>query len=199
MEPTPDNPKRVAILYGPIVLAADMGPAPTGRRRRNAGAIERTPVLISSDRPIDSWLQPETDTPLGFKTVSAGKPAELTFKPFYSLYHERAGVYLDEFTPSEWDVKEAEYRAEESRVKDLEARTVDSMLIGQMQPERDHHLTQERNDVREQNGRGTRQPLLLNRLVREFEMKVGSVHSTQRFGDDLLGERSQPSRFQNPH
>jgi hypothetical protein len=169
-EPTPDNPKRVAVLYGPIVLAADMGPALGGRRRRNTGTLERTPVLISSDRPMDDWLQPISDTPLAFKTVNAAEPTELTFKPFYSLYHERTGVYLDEFTPLEWDAKEAEYRAEEARLKDLEARTVDTMLIGQMQPERDHHLAQERNEVREQNGRGTRQPLLNGWF--EFDMKV---------------------------
>ncbi len=169
-EATPDNAKRVAILYGPIVLAADMGPAPAGRRRRNSGTLERTPVLIGSERPLEDWLQPIPDTPLGFKTVNAAKPNDLTFKPFYSLYHERTGVYLDEFTPSEWDAKEIEYRAEEARQKDLEARTVDNMLIGQMQPERDHHLTQERNDVREQNGRSTRQPLMNGWF--EFDIKV---------------------------
>ncbi len=169
-EPTPDNPKRVAILYGPLVLAADMGAAPAGRRRRATATIDRTPVLVSNDRQINDWLQPVVGTPLSFTTVNAAKPMDLTFEPFYSLYHERAGVYLDEFTEPEWDAKEAEYRAEEARIKDLEARTTDNMLIGQMQPERDHNLTGERTDVREQNGRGTRQPLPGGWF--EFTMKV---------------------------
>jgi DUF1680 family protein len=171
-EPTPDNPKRVAILYGPVVLAADMGPGGQGGRRNRPalGTVDRTPVLIATGLPIDEWLKPDSEVPLEFKTMRAAQPTDLTFKPFYSLYHSRLGVYFDLFTPSEWDAKEAEYRADEQRLKDLDARTTDSMLIGQMQPERDHNLTEDRNDIREQNGRSTRQPLPGGWF--EFDMKI---------------------------
>jgi len=191
-ESTPDNPKRLAVMYGPIVMAADMGPAPTGRGRRRAapGAIERTPVLISNDRPIDQWLQPVTGNSLEFKTVDAAEPKELTFAPFYSMVHERVGVYFDEFTKPEWAAKEAEYRAEEERIKDLEARTTDNMLIGQMQPERDHNLAQERNDVRSQNGRGTRQPLVNGWF--EFTMKIDGSQPADLVMTYWGNDRSHP-------
>jgi len=175
-EPTPDDPKKVALLYGPIVLAADMGDAPGGRRgrgglgRQNASTVFRTPVLVTNDRPISEWLQPVAGSPLTFVAANAMKPADLTFSPFYGMTDRRYGVYFDRFTPAEWDAKESEYRAEEARLKDLEARTVDRMMIGQMQPERDHKLTEARNDVREQNNRGTRQPLPGGWF--EFDMKV---------------------------
>jgi len=175
-EPTPDNAKRVALLYGPVVLAADMGDAPDGRRGRGGvgrvepGTIFRTPVLVTGDRPIDEWLKPVPGKPLTFQSENAIRPADLTFAPFFGMVNDRYGVYFDLFTAEEWTAKEAEYRAEEVRIKDLEARTVDSMMIGQMQPERDHNLTQERTDVREQNDRGTRQPLVGGWM--EFDMKV---------------------------
>jgi DUF1680 family protein len=172
--PMPDNPKRVALMVGPLVLGADLGDASPrrgrGRGRAAEDAVARTPVLVTNDRPITEWLRPVPGRPLTFATVDAARPNDLTFSPFFSLYHERYGVYFDLFTPTEWEAKEAEYRAEEERIRDLEARTVDSMVIGQMQPERDHNLTQERNDVRDANGRGFRTPL--NGGWFEFDMKV---------------------------
>jgi hypothetical protein len=175
-EAMPDNPKRVALMYGPLVLGADMGPAqPRGRgraRTAQTAAVTRTPVLVTNDKPIDEWLKPVPGHPLTFATVNAAQPNDLTFAPFYSLYHQKYGVYFDIFTPAEWNAKEAEYRAEEERIRDLEERTVDSMTIGQMQPERDHNLTQERNDVRDANGRGFRTPLSGGWF--EFDMKVDS-------------------------
>ncbi len=182
-EATPDNSKRVALLYGPIVLAADMGPA---HDLSIAGSTERTPVLVSNERPLPEWLHPVKDKPLEFTTHNGAKPTDLKFEPFYSLHHERYGVYFNEFSEPEWEAKEVEYRAEEARVKDLESRTIDNMLIGQMQPERDHNLTQDRNDVREQDGRGTRQPLLNGWF--EFDMKVDGAQTADLiltyWGDD---------------
>jgi hypothetical protein len=37
LEPLPDNPSRVAIMWGPLVLAGDLGPIPPGAGR-GAGA-----------------------------------------------------------------------------------------------------------------------------------------------------------------
>ena len=171
-EATPDDPKKVAILYGPIVLAADMGIG-AGRRRLpepKSATVYRTPILVPNDRSIESWLKPVEGQPLSFRSVDAVKPLDLDFAPFYGMTHRRYGVYFDQFTSAQWDSKEAEYRAEEARIKDLQSRTVDSMMIGEMQPERDHNLTSERNDVRTQNDRGTRQPLSGGWL--EFDLKV---------------------------
>ncbi|HEY0866809.1 MAG TPA: beta-L-arabinofuranosidase domain-containing protein [Fimbriimonas sp.] len=196
IEATPDNPKRVAILYGPVVLAADMGDAPNGRRGRGgigaveAGKIFRTPVLVTEDRPIDEWLKPVPGKPLVFQSRNAMRPEDLVFAPFHTMTNDRYGVYFDQFTPEEWAEKEAEYRAEESRIKDLEERTVDSMSIGQMQPERDHNLTQERTDVREQNDRGTRQPLVGGWM--EFDMKVDASAANELIVTYWGNDRNRP-------
>jgi uncharacterized protein len=150
-EAMPDNPKRVAVLYGPVVLAADMG-----RRQTD---FPRMPVLVTGDRPMTTWLQAVPGEPLAFRTAGSGRPADFTLRPFYALYDKRHAVYFDEFTEEGWRAEEAAYRAEEARVKDLEARTVDSIRIGEMQPERDHDLKAEKTDRREANGRGWRTPL----------------------------------------
>jgi hypothetical protein len=162
-EPMPDNPKRIALLYGPVVLAADLGAV--------EGPRPRTPVLVTGERPIDHWLARVPGTGIEFKAEGIGRPApNLTFKPFYELYDSRYAVYFDEFSEEQWDRAEAEYRAEEARQRDLEARTVDFARIGEMQPERDHNLKSESNDVRDANGRGFRTPL--NGGWFELELKV---------------------------
>lgn len=145
-EPMPDNPKRVALLYGPLVLAAKLGP--------ENGPRPRVPVLVADAKEIGSWLH--QTRPLEFRTQGTGRPDELSFVPFYKIDHERYGVYFDLFTEPQWQEAEQEYRAEEARQRDLEARTVDFMRVGEMQPERDHQLKSERNDVRDANGRSFR-------------------------------------------
>lgn len=161
-EAMPDNPNRVAVLYGPVVLAADLG-SPDGPR-------PRTPVLVTDGRPVSEWLKPVPGKPLEFVAADAGRPDALTMRPFYRLNEDRYAVYFDQFTEDQWQQTEAEYRAEEARQKDLEARTIDFMRIGEMQPERDHNLKAEKTDVRDSDGRGFRTPLAGGWF--EFEMKV---------------------------
>ena len=54
-------------------------------------------------------------------------------------------VYWDVFSQANWQQKEAEYQAEQSRIRELEARTVDSIAPGNEQIERDHKLASERS------------------------------------------------------
>ena len=151
-EPMPDNPKRIALMYGPLVLAAEMAD------RNEKSETERFPVLVHNDKPIASWLVKDPKK-LEFKTVGVGRPSDVVFRPFLSFSHSRYVVYLDEFTDSQWGEAETEYRKEELRLKELTIRTVDFVRIGEMQPERDHKLTSEKNDVRESDGRSFRSAL----------------------------------------
>lgn len=161
-ESMPDNENRVAVMYGPVVLAADLGPEDK--------PAPRIPVLVDDNKALPTWLEPVAGQPLTFRTKGAGRPTDLTLKPFWTISEDRYAVYFDRFDEAGWQALEAEYRAEEARIKDLEARTLDYMRIGEMQPERDHKLKQEKNDVREANGRSFRTPLAGGWF--EFEMKV---------------------------
>lgn len=161
-EAMPDNPKRVALLFGPVVLSADLG--------ANKGPMPRTPVLVTGSRPPATWLARTSTEELVFKTSGSARPTDLTFRPFYALHHDRYATYFDEFTDEQWQQAENAYRAEEARQRDLEARTIDVLRIGEMQPERDHNLRNEKTDVRGSNGRGFRTPLEGGWI--EFEMKV---------------------------
>ena len=100
----------------------------------------RVPVLVTANKPLDSWLKPVVGQPLTFRTAGAGRPNDVTLKPFYSTYFGRYTVYWDTFTPAAWTQHEADYQAMQERARALEARTVDVMQPGEQQPEHDHAL-----------------------------------------------------------
>lgn len=138
LEPLPDNPRRVAIMWGPLVLAGDLGPEEQGRREGRAGySRQRTPVFIAAERPVDEWLKPEGDKPGHFRSDGVGRERDVDFVPFYRLHRRTYGVYWDLFTEPEWKEKQAEYAAEQERLRKLESATVAYAQPGEMQPERD--------------------------------------------------------------
>ena len=138
LEPLPDNPRRVAIMWGPLVLAGDLGPEEQGRREGRAGySRQRTPVFIAAERPVEEWLKPAGDKPGHFRSDGVGRERDVDFVPFYRLHRRTYGVYWDLFTEPEWKEKQAEYAAEQERLRKLESATVAYAQPGEMQPERD--------------------------------------------------------------
>ncbi|HNT89592.1 MAG TPA: glycoside hydrolase family 127 protein, partial [Candidatus Hydrogenedentes bacterium] len=129
-EAMPDNPRRVALLYGPIVLAGALG--------ETERAPNRMPVLITDDQPVAAWLKPVAGEPLTFVTDGVGHPEDLRLIPFFRMHHQRHVVYWDLFTPEQWEARQTAYREEQARRQALDARTLDYVQPGEMQPERDH-------------------------------------------------------------
>jgi hypothetical protein len=141
-EALPDNPNRFAVMWGPLVLAGDLGAALTGGRggRGRGGAAAPppdVPVLIAPDQPVSNWLKPVAGKPGTYRTSGVGLKEEIDFVPFYQLPRRRYAVYWDMYTPAEWTKREADYRAQEEKQKKLEAATVGFAQPGQMQAERD--------------------------------------------------------------
>ena len=145
-EPIPDNPGRIAILYGPTVLAGQLDDP-------GSSVPMLAPALITDDRPINEWIKPVAGEASTFQTVSTGRPRDVTLSPFYRVHEKRYAVYWDQFTPEQWAVREAEYKAELERVRQLEAMTVDFAQPGEMQPERDHNMQGENTETGEHSNR----------------------------------------------
>jgi hypothetical protein len=127
-----DNPNRFAVMWGPLVLAGDLGPAVRGR-----ASGPEAPVFVAPDEPVANWLKPVAGKPGAFRTTNVGLKQEIDFMPFYELPRRRYAVYWDMYTPTEWATKEAGYRAAEEKRKKLEAATIGFAQPGQMQAERD--------------------------------------------------------------
>jgi len=132
-ENMPDNPDRIAFLYGPIVLAGKLG-------QEMPDPVFGTPVINVADKKSLDWVRQDPAQPLVFRWIGAGKPKDVEMSPFYAVPDEYYSVYWDFFTPEEWSRREADYKAEKERLAAIEARTIDVFRIGEMQPERDHAL-----------------------------------------------------------
>ena len=139
-EPLPDNPNRMAIMWGPLVLAGDLGPETEHRRSRQGGADtppESAPALITAEQKVDRWLKPVAGKSGVFRTANMGLKEDVEFAPFYEMPRRRYAIYWDVFTPTEWANKSAAYQAGEESAKKLEAATIGFAQPGQMQTERD--------------------------------------------------------------
>jgi len=163
-ESMPDNPDRIALLYGPVVLAGDFG---------DARPEPWIPVLMTDDGRVSNWVRPVPDAKGGmtFRTANVGRPTDVTFVPFYSLHHRYYSIYFDRFTQAQWQKRQAEYEAEMQRKKELEARTADFFQPGEMQPERDHRLEGEKTRTGSHEGGKWRDAFDGGWFA--FDMKVG--------------------------
>ncbi|HXE06985.1 MAG TPA: beta-L-arabinofuranosidase domain-containing protein, partial [Acidobacteriaceae bacterium] len=156
-EPLPDNPNRMAIMWGPLVLAGDLGPELNRRAARgNGSAPEPAPALVTA-ASLDGWLKPVADKPGTFRTVNVGLKEDIDFAPFYEMPRRRYAIYWDVFTPTEWAKKSEAYQAEQDSEKKLEAATIGFAQPGQMQAERDFAEKGEDTTPVQLNGRYGRQ------------------------------------------
>lgn len=146
VEPTPDDPEIVAYMHGPLVLAADLGPAALEWK-------DLPPALVAAD-PATA-VTPVNPSRHRFQ-LAAARPAPVPLVPFYQLYDRRSAVYFPSFTPERWAREEAAFtRAAQERAA-LAARTVDVIQLGEQQPEQDHRFATNRSDLRSWGGRSAR-------------------------------------------
>jgi DUF1680 family protein len=144
MEPLPDNQRRVALMWGPLVLAGDLGTGEFGGRRRGRGPggtnQSGVPVFLAVDKPVADWLKPVADKPGTFRSDGVGRGKDVDFVPFYRLHRHAYGVYWDLFTPQQWEQQSSGYTAEQEKQRKLKEATVAFVQPGEMQPETDFHF-----------------------------------------------------------
>ncbi len=177
-EAMPDNPDRIALKYGPLVLAGQLG-------EDKPGELD-VPVLLTPERNVTSWMVREPGS-LEFKMNGVGKPRDIHFKPFYQVYDEYYSVYFDFYTQTQWDQLVKDHDAEVERLKSLEAHSVDYFIPGIKEDEKAHVLTHtERSYVDAALGRPGREARADHFF--EFQMKVDPSSANQLvltyLGDD---------------
>jgi len=111
-EPLPGTNNVFAVLYGPILLAGDLGTNGIPRQyARNQTDLVRVPdpvapVFVGNPRTLLKQIRPTTQ-PLIFETKNLVKPEDVTLIPFYLANHERYTVYWRLLSPKEWRQQEA--------------------------------------------------------------------------------------------
>lgn len=150
LEPTPDNPRVAAVMWGPLVLAGDLGPErERGGERGASGRVPQSnvPAFVAAEQPVTQWVKPLAGHPGQFCTVGVGRVPEdpqlvsdVELVPFYRLHRRAYAVYWDLFTQPEWEQRVADYAAEREQQRRIESATVAFVQPGEMQPERDYNF-----------------------------------------------------------
>lgn len=166
LEPLADNPRVTAIMWGPLVLAGDLGPEPTRGRGAQSSSQSGSqsggqsggqsgtqpvsiPSLVAAERPLSDWIKAVVDKPGNFRTDGVGREQDVELAPFYRLHRRTYSIYFDLFTPAEWEKKAVELFAERERQRKLEAATVAFVQPGEVYFERDFNQQgEETNPVR---------------------------------------------------
>jgi hypothetical protein len=136
IEPTLDDPGTVALLFGPLVLAGDLGPA----TQRWEGLA---PVLVGDDLARGDALArsivPAAE-PAVFRTRGLVHPTDLTLRPFALLHDNNTAVYFRRFTEAEWQQEQVIFKEQQARLQELDARSTDVVRLGEADAERGHAL-----------------------------------------------------------
>ncbi len=203
LESTPGDAQTVAVLRGPLVLAGDLG--------RADGEWDRPdPAMVGDD--LIARFRPVAPAVAQYETDGLIRPGDLSFVPFYRQHDRRSAVYFRRFTEDQWKTEEAAFLTAQARARDIAARSVDVMHLGEMQPERDHALSSDISypvTYRGRNGRDARTggffeftmavkpgPLILQATYwgdegkRSFDILVDN----QRIATQTL-DRSRPGTF----
>ena len=151
-EPLPGTTNWIAVLFGPIVLAGELGTngMPPSTYAKDQTKFVRwptppSPVFVTAPDALTRHIK-TTGQPLTFRTDGIGRPEDVTLAPLYQIHAQRYTVYWNVFTESDWKAHEAALRAEAQRAQALKARTVDEVLPGDKQSESDHHVRGEKSD-----------------------------------------------------
>ncbi|HKA22793.1 MAG TPA: beta-L-arabinofuranosidase domain-containing protein [Blastocatellia bacterium] len=154
IEAMPDDPRMIAVLYGPIVLAGDLGKEGLSKEVQygpNAPPMNRVkaiqvPAFIGDVKDVLARVKPVAGAPLTFRTEGLARPQDATLRPFYRVFDARYTVYWKVYTEPEWEKRKAEIAAREARRKEIENRTVDFVTAGVAHSESEHNYQGERTN-----------------------------------------------------
>ena len=151
-EGLPDGSDYVALMHGPIVLAARTGTdaldgliADDGRGSHVASGaylpLDRAPMLVGDRDALAAQVRPVPGRPLTFQADGLIRPAtfdSLQLEPLFRVHDARYVVYWRTTTASAYPAVVRQIEADEQRRQALEDRTLDEVAPGEQQPEVDH-------------------------------------------------------------
>lgn len=157
------SPNQRAILYGPIVLAADLGRAGLDKYPdyvdvqtvySGAPGVPVPSVVSNVDwSQSNKWsatLKRASGADLSFQTTDLMKDengANVSVKliPFSRAHHIRYNVYWDLYSPEEWTKQQNALKTKQETERALAARTLDEFHPNEQQSEVDHNVKSERS------------------------------------------------------
>lgn len=162
---TPDGAQEYSFLYGPIVLAAQIGTqnqtglfADDSRGGHIASGllypVNQMPVIIGNKETILEHLTKVKSEPLTFiaRNIHPSLYENLKLVPFFRLHECRYTIYFPLVSESELELRKKNAAEEEDKYAALEKRTADKVSCGEQQPESDHFMKTQNSQTGNDNG-----------------------------------------------
>ncbi len=154
IEHMPNLPEYIAIMHGPILLAAKTGTedlrglvADDSRWGHIASGkrlpIDKAPIIIEDDiNALASKLKPVSGKPLtftgkGIKMMNAGN---IVLEPFFKIHDARYMMYWMALSKKQYGSYLDSMAFEENQRIEIQKRTIDFVAPGEQQPEVDHAM-----------------------------------------------------------
>ncbi len=152
-EQLPDKSSNFSILYGPMVLAADLGAdnqtglfADDSRMGHVADGprlpLDEMPMIVGDTATLLSHVTSVEGSPLTFtlSNVYPEKYEGLRLKPFSSLNECRYAIYFPVISEVELQDKVKKIAEQQAKEAELLSHTADFVICGEQQPESDHFI-----------------------------------------------------------
>jgi uncharacterized protein len=154
LEQLPHMPDYVAVMHGPVLLAAKTGTedmsgliADDGRWAHIAHGkkmpLDKAPIIIAKDQTeIAQKIKLEEGNSLLFNTsdLKIINAENLSLQPFFDLHDSRYMMYWMALSPQRYTGYLGSLAAAEKEILALEKRTIDFVAPGEQQPEADHYM-----------------------------------------------------------
>lgn len=154
IEHLPNMPEYIAIMHGPILLAAKTGTedleglvADDSRWGHIANGkrlpVDKAPIIIEDDlSDITGKLVPVKNKPLTFTIpgVKLVNPINVVLEPFYQIHDARYMMYWMALSKAQYRSYIDSIALLEKEKLALQQRTVDFVAPGEQQPEADHSI-----------------------------------------------------------
>jgi DUF1680 family protein len=161
IESLPYQDDYVALVHGPIVLAARTGTenleglvATAERDNQSASgpmqSLNEAPMLVATRDELPAMLEPVAGKPMTFTLAGAIRPDtfdQLELVPFAGVHDARYMVYWRLVSPGEYQQELARIEAAEQAALALDRATVDRVPPGEQQPETEHNFQGERTET----------------------------------------------------
>lgn len=133
IERAPGDDRTVALLHGPLVLAADLGPA------EQPWSAAVAPALVARD--LLASIAPVDRARATYRTSGSGRPGDMRLVPFFDQHRRRSAVYFRHYDDAAWREEQRAAAEREARARALDARSIDVVVLGDEASERAHALT----------------------------------------------------------
>jgi uncharacterized protein len=152
IEAMPDNPKMIAVMYGPMMLVGDLGTEGLDGVKRygpsapQVGRVKTPPIpaFVAGDvTHLVSSIVPAAGVPLQFRTKGLAQPHDVTLVPFYRILDQRYTVYWSVYSAEEWRARGAATAELAAWRRELPDRTIDLVRVADAEHERAHDLKSE--------------------------------------------------------